>query len=93
MQITNAKNQNHSTLFRYNGELLFQGTLGMPEHSQLKRHDNNVAFMDVQLHAINKQNNLILLRNIGALLFWTAWGMPEQIQKILHDLLKAYMGF
>ena len=43
-----AKNQqNHSILSRYIGDLLFQRTLGMPDHSQLKRNDKNVAFMDV----------------------------------------------
>ena len=29
------------------GDLLLQRTLGMPYHTQLKRHDNAVASMDV----------------------------------------------
>ena len=29
------------------GDLLFQRTLGMPDHTQLKRHDNTIASTDV----------------------------------------------
>ena len=48
MQVTTSKNQqNNSTLSKDNGDLLFQKTLGMPDHTQLKRHDNNVTSMDV----------------------------------------------
>ena len=37
MQITTRKNeQNHSTLFRDIGDLLFQRILGMRDHIQLK---------------------------------------------------------
>ena len=43
-----AKNQqNHWALSRDIGDLLFQRTLGMPDHTQLNRHDNTVASMDV----------------------------------------------
>ena len=39
-----AKNlQNHSTLSEDIGHLLFQRTLGMLDHTQLKQHDNSVA--------------------------------------------------
>ena len=43
---------------------LFQITLGISHHTQLKRHDNNVASLDATgkdsldfLHATNKQNS------------------------------------
>ena len=39
------------------GDLLFQRTLGMQDHTQLKWHDNTVASIDVQLNATNEQNN------------------------------------
>ena len=39
--------QNHSTLSRDLTDLLFQGTLGMPDHTQLKWHDNTVVSLDV----------------------------------------------
>ena len=39
--------QNHSAGSKDIGDLLFQRTLGMSEHNQLKRHDQNVASMDV----------------------------------------------
>ena len=29
------------------GDLMFQGTLDMSDHTQLNRHDNTVASMDV----------------------------------------------
>ena len=55
MPITTCKNQqNHSALSKDITDLLFQRTLGIPDHTQLKLHDNNVASMDVQLHATNK---------------------------------------
>ena len=48
MQIIPLKNQqNHSTLSKDIGYLLFQRTLGMPGYTQLKRHDNTVASMDM----------------------------------------------
>ena len=85
-----AKNQqNHSTLSINIGNLLFQRILGIPDNTQLKRH-NTVASKDVQTHAINKQNNSNLARDTGTLLFWRMLGMPDQTQQI-HDLTKAYM--
>ena len=59
------------------GDLLFQRTLNMPDHTQLKRHDNTVASMDVYLHTTNKQNISTLPRDIGDLLFWRALDMPK----------------
>ena len=48
MQITKCKNQqNHSTLSRDIGDLLFQRTLGMQDHIQPKRYDKTVASIDV----------------------------------------------
>ena len=39
-----AKNQqNHPTLSRDISDLLFQRTLGMQDHVQLKQHDNTAA--------------------------------------------------
>ena len=35
----------------------------MLENTQLKRHDNTVASMDLYLHATNKQNNSTLPRD------------------------------
>ena len=35
------------TLSKDIGDLLLQRTLGMPHQTQLKRHDNNVASIDV----------------------------------------------
>ena len=40
----------------------------MLDHTQLKLHDNTVAFMNVLLHTANKQNNLTQ-PDMGALLF------------------------
>ena len=56
MQITTCKNQqNHTTLSKDIDDLLVQRTLGMPNHTQLKQHDNNdVASMDVELTTCNK---------------------------------------
>ena len=35
------------TLSKDIGDLLLQRTLSMPDHTQLKQHDNNVASMEV----------------------------------------------
>ena len=35
------------TLSKDIGDLLLQGTLGMSDHTQVNRHDNTVASMDV----------------------------------------------
>ena len=43
MQITTSNQQIHTTIFKDIGDLLLQRTLGMPDHTLLKRHDNNVA--------------------------------------------------
>ena len=40
-------NKNHSTISRDISDLLFQRTLGMPDHTQPKRHDNTEASLDV----------------------------------------------
>ena len=37
----------NSTLSRDTGDLLFQKTLGMQDHIQLKRHHNSAASIDV----------------------------------------------
>ena len=48
MQITICKNQqNHLSLSKDIGDLLLQRTLGMPDNTQLKQHNNSVASMDV----------------------------------------------
>ena len=48
MQITTSKNQqNHTTLSKDIGDLLLQRTLGMPDHTQAKWHDDTVASIDV----------------------------------------------
>ena len=48
MQIITSKNQqNYMTLSKDIGDLLFQKTLGIPDHTQLKQHDNTVASMNV----------------------------------------------
>ena len=39
--------QNHSILSKDIRDLSFQRTLGMSDHTQLKRQDNNVAFLDM----------------------------------------------
>ena len=39
--------QNHSIISEDIGDLLFQRTLNMLEHTQLKKHDNTVASIDV----------------------------------------------
>ena len=59
MQITTCKKPTKSLnpFQRDISDLLFQRTLGMPDHTQLKQHDNTVASLDVQLHATNKQNS------------------------------------
>ena len=49
----------------------------MLDHTQLKRHDNNLASMDVQLHTTNKQNNATIPRDIAILLFWRMLDMPR----------------
>ena len=73
-----AKNQqNHSTVSKDIGDLLFKRTLAMLDHTQLKRHDNNLASMDVQLHTTNKQNNATIPRDIAILLFWRMLDMPR----------------
>ena len=77
MQITKCKkNQHyHSNLSRDLGNVLFQITLGMQEHTHRKRHDNTVTSIDVYIHATNKQNNSITPGDIGAL-FWRIFDMP-----------------
>ena len=80
------------TLSKYIGDLLLQRTLGKPDHTQVKEHDNTVAFMDVQLHATNQQNKhnpsqRMLLCYFGEP--WTYPGMPDQTHQILQDLTKA----
>ena len=45
--------------------------------TQLKQHDNNVASLNVKLHATNKQNNSTLLGDIGTLLFWRRFTIPR----------------
>ena len=40
-------NKNHSTISRDISDLLFQRTLGMPDHTQPKRHDNTEASLNV----------------------------------------------
>ena len=57
----------------------------------LKLHDNNVASMDVQLHATNK---ILVLEILVLGYFGECWafpGMSDQTQQILHDLTKASM--
>ena len=47
MQITTGKKSTKSlNPFQNIANVLFQRTLGMPDHTQLKEHDNTVAFMD-----------------------------------------------
>ena len=50
------------------GDLLFQRTLGMQDHTHIKWHENTVASIDVELHATNKQNKSTLPKGIGTLL-------------------------
>ena len=75
---------------------LFQITLGISDHTQLKRYDNNVASLDATgkdsldfLHATNKQNGSTFPIEIWNLLSWRTLGMPEQTQQTLHDLTKV----
>ena len=91
MQITACKKSTKSLKrFRYICGLLSQRTLGMPNHTQIKQHDNTVGSMDMQhAYATNKQNNSTLPKDIGALLFWKTLGMLHQTQQMLHDLTKA----
>ena len=88
-----AKNQqNHSTVSKDIGDLLFKRTLAMLDHTQLKRHDNNLASMDVQLHTTNKQNNattprdIVILENVGHA---QACLTKLNNQQLLHELTKA----
>ena len=48
----------------------------MPDHTQLKRFDDNVASLAVLLDATNKQNSSTFPRDICNLLFWRTLGMP-----------------
>ena len=64
-------------LSRDTGDFLFQRTLDMPDHTQLKRHGNTVASVDVYLHATNKQNISTLLKDIDDLLFWRTLSIPK----------------
>ena len=47
MQITACKKKKNTTLSKDIDDLMLQRTFGKPDYNQLKRHDNNVAFMDV----------------------------------------------
>ena len=47
MQITTSNQQIHTTIFKDIGDLLLQRTLGKPDHTLLKQHDNNVASTNV----------------------------------------------
>ena len=44
---TQKINKNHSTISRDISTLLFQRTLGMPDHTKPKQHDNTEASLDV----------------------------------------------
>ena len=59
------------------GYLLFQRTLGMQSHAQLKWHDNTVASINAYLHPATKQITSPLSRDISALLFWRRFGITE----------------
>ena len=56
--------------------ILFQRTLGMPDHNQLKRHDNIAASM--MCNYMQQINKIAILRDISALLFWKTLGAPDQ---------------
>ena len=66
----------------------------MPDHTQLKQHDNNAAsWMCNYMQQINKIAQLFL--EIFAICYfgehWACPSMPEQTQQALHDLTKASM--
>ena len=72
--------------------MLLQTTLGMPDHTQLKRQDNTVASMMCKyMQQINKTTQpfpeILLLCYSGEP--WTCPGMPNKTQQILQDLTKA----
>ena len=66
----------------------------MLHYTQLKRYDNNVASLDMYLHA-NKQINKIAQPFPEIFVIWyfgEHWaypGMADQTQQPLHDLTKA----
>ena len=64
--------------------MLFQRTLGMLDHTQLKRHDNTVTSMQ-QINEIAQP-----FPEISALCYfgecWACPGMSDQTQQILHEL-------
>ena len=64
----------------------------MPDHTQIKRHDNTVASMNY-MQQKNKTTQpfpeILLLCYFGEP--WTCPGMPDQTQQILQDLTKASM--
>ena len=90
MQITTANNQqNHSTLSRDIDNLLFQRTLGMLHHSQLKQQ-LKFPLMRNYMQQVNKITQPFP-EILAFCYFERMLSMPDQTQQILHDLTKVFM--
>ena len=66
----------------------------MLDHTQLKRHDNNVASLDVYYMQQIKKIAQPFPEIFAICCFrehWACPGMPDQTQQALHDLTKAFM--
>ena len=80
MQITTCKKPTKSlSLSRDIDDLLYQRTLDMHDHTQIKWHDNTEASIDKYLDATNKQHNSALHKDMDILLFWRRFEITKYV--------------